>query len=150
MKKIIVIYDLKKNVYRFLTICRAWISGRDSRPKFRNPFKKNHEGARLPPWKTLLSGNFCLYEMKHPISEKFTSFSEILDSFLVQAVIFYCWIEVIVFRFYQELNVIWSENLELSRGISRILPVFSKVTLYLCKIIVDLKNLKWGEKVILQ
>ena len=113
----------------------------DSHTKFRNSVEKNHASGKFPPWKNLFSGNYCFYETKLPTSEKAADFSVTLYNFLVSAVISYCGSEVIVFRFYQKLNVVRSENSELSRGISWILPVFGKIIVYLLKMIKNLKNI---------
>ena len=88
------------------------------------------------------SKKICFYETKFPISEKFANFHVMLDILLVSIVISYSQSEVIVFKFYQVLkNAGRSEYSELSRRISRILIVFSKIIVYLHKIIVDIKNM---------
>ena len=58
-----------------------------------------------------------------------------LANFLVSAVIFYCRSEVIVFRFYKELNGVRSKNSELSREVLHKLPVFGEIIVYLYKMI---------------
>ena len=80
---------------------------RDLLPKIRNPLKNNREGGRLPPLKN-------------------SSIFVILDNFLVSKVISYCQSQVTTFTFYQELNIIWSENSEFSHKISHILQFSAK------------------------
>ena len=85
-------------------------------------------------------GNFCFYETKLPFSEKLADFRVTLNNFFVSMLISWYWSEVIVFRFYQEMNAVRFENSEVSQGISRILKVFGKIIVYLRKMIVGLKN----------
>ena len=112
--------------------------------KFRNLVEKNCEGKRLLVWKVSFCcffRNFCFYETKLPISEKIADFRVTMDCFLLSVVISYCRSEVIVFRFLTGIDEVRSENSELSSGISRILPVFGEIIVYLCKMTVDLKNI---------
>ena len=74
--------------------------------------------------------------------EKFTNLGVTLYNFSVSMVISHCQLKVIVLWFYEELNAVHSKNLELSHGISHILPVFSKIIVYFLddKMILELKN----------
>ena len=109
---------------------------RDSRPKFRNTIENNREGGRLPPRKILGFPEIFAFIKRNSCFRKIRRFSCNAYYFLV-SVAFSCRSEVLVFRFSQELNAVRSENSELSRRISRILPVFYEILVYLRKMIVD-------------
>ena len=80
---------------------RVWVSGLDGEILAQNleiPSKKTHEGGRLPPSKnSLFSENYCFYEAKLPVFEKFGDFHATLDNFLASVVISYKQSEVIFF-----------------------------------------------------
>ena len=118
-------FGLNKN-YNWI---RAWVSKQDSSLKFRNLAKKNHEGGRLPTCKILdFFRNLCFYEMKLPVSKKIANFRIMLDNFLL----------TIAGDSFP--NAVQFENLDLSHRIPHILPVFAKIIVYLCKMIVDLTH----------
>ena len=107
---------------------------RDSRAKFRNPVEKIREGGKIPPVKnSQFSRKFCFYGAKLAVSKKFAAFRVKLDNFLVSVGNILLPMGGDIFPMYQELDAIRSENSKLSRGISRILPVFGEITAYLRK-----------------
>ena len=96
-------------------------------PKFRNPVKKYQEG-KIPTLKnSQFSGNFCFMKWNSLFSENSLIFMHCWIIFSIPMVIFYCRQDVMVFRFYQQLNAVRSKNSELSRGISCFLQVFSEL-----------------------
>ena len=117
------------------------VKWQDSHPKFKNPVEKYFEGRRLPqPNEFSVFSKFLLLwlDMKLPRFWKIRQFScNAGQFFFVYLVISYWQLKVIIFRFYQELNAVWSKYSELSCGISHILLVFSEIIVYLRKMIVD-------------
>ena len=126
---------------------KAWISGKEGRIRAQNI--------------EILSKRIGIVKYSRP--EKFMVFIKCF-SFMKQNSLFpkkiplifayywtisyclsYCWTEVIVFQFYQELNAVWSENSELNRRISCILPIFGEIIVYLGKMFVDLKKINCGK-----
>ena len=78
-----------------------------------------------------ICGIFYFYETKFLVFEKFIDFRVTFKNFVVFVGISYCQLKVIVFIFYQELNVVQSENSALSQGISCILlVVFGKIIVH--------------------
>ena len=73
---------------------------------------------------------FAFMKQNSPFLKKNTDFYVMLDNFLVTVLIFYRWSEVIVFRFYWELNTVLPKNSELNCRISHILPFFVKIIVY--------------------
>ena len=108
-------------------------------PKISKPHSKESQGWETPAQKnSRFSGNFCFYKIELPIFKYFAHFCVMLDNFLVSMVISYSRSKMMGFRFYQVLNVVWSENSELGLWLC-VLLVFGKMV-YLCKMIVDLKG----------
>ena len=66
------------SIANLLNDIRVWNSCGDSYPKFKNPFKKNHEDESLLPLKNwLLSCKFWFNATSLPASEKFVDFWKI-------------------------------------------------------------------------
>ena len=74
-----------------------------------------------------------------PFPKKFADFCVTLDNFLLPI------LDDSFPILYQELNTVRSENSELSHGILHFLPVFGEIIVYLCKMVVDLKNINYGK-----
>ena len=135
-------YNILLNLYGIHKV-RAWISGWVGRIHPQNlkiPSKKSW-GRETPALKNPVFWKLLFLRNKTSHFRKICWFSLTLDSFLVSVVISYCRLEVTVFQSYQKLNAVRSKNLELSCGISHILLVFGEITVYLCKMIMDLKNI---------
>ena len=56
-----------KSKFRLCMHCRAWISGRDSRPKFRNLGEKNRKGRTFPPYKILSFSEIFDFMKQYPL-----------------------------------------------------------------------------------
>ena len=87
-----------------------------------------------------ISSPFLVFmKWNSPFPKKFADFPATLDNFLL---LISSPIECDVFQLYQELNAVQSEKSKLnSRNIACFASVLDKIILYLCKMIIDLKNL---------
>ena len=116
---------------------RAWISGRDGGIRTQNfeiPPKRISRAGHSRSVKFSVFRKFLLLWIKTPrFRKKFADLRTTLDNFLLP-------IRSDCFP-----NAVQSENSKLSRGISRILPVFGEIIECLCKMFVDLKYINCGK-----
>ena len=130
---------LKKNI-QSLNFPAGW---RDLCPKFRNRVEKIARVRDSRPEKFSVFRKFLLLRNETPRFRKIRRFSCNNEHFLSVRGNFL--LEVIVFRFYQELNAVRSQNSELSWGKSHVFLIFGEIIVYLRKAIVDLKNNNCGK-----